>query len=280
MAAKSQGAVVSHTAMGEPAPKQSALSTGKEVALDLALILTISAAICLFADQLVLMTVLVPVLLVARMVFWVFFTGSQARRLSRELIFFGICILLGAFNDWNSVVRHQIYEYTVPHFFPGFSTIPIWMLLYWGAILRFLATAASWPGLGAPFEVDNHTRLGRHTSSSPKLKIVVLLLLVLATRQSIYQFFADPILSWLPFAVALLAYVLMFGLDAYRLRLVMFMAVLGPAIEILYIQVGHLHQYQLGWIVGVPLWIQLWWLLGILVWSDLSRRMIRLFTVR
>lgn len=268
--------MLSHAVADKPASKLDTLSTGKEVALDFFLILTISAAICLFADQLVLMTVLVPVCLVARMGLWTVFTRGLGRRLSAELVFFGICILLGAFNDWNSVVRHRIYDYTVPHFFPGFSTIPIWMLLYWGAILRFLATAASWPRLGASSQLANQTRLGTKTFSNATLKVVVLLLLVLATRQTIYRFFPDPILSWLPFAVALFAYVLMFSLDVHRTRLVLLMLVLGPAIEVLYIQVGHLHEYQLGWIFGVPLWIQLWWLLGILVWSDLSRRAMRL----
>lgn len=260
----------------KPVSENDVLSSGKEVLLDFVLILTVSTAICLFADQLVLMTVLVPCCLFIRMGLWAIFTREQKRRLSVELIFFGTCVLLGAFNDWNSVVRHQIYDYTVPVFFPSFSTIPIWMLLYWGAILRFLATAASWPGLGASAQLANETRFGPKTFSNGKLKVAVLFVLVLVTRQTIYRFYADPILSWLPFATALVAYVLMFGLTTHQRRLVLLMAVLGPAIEILYIQVGHLHQYQLGWIVGVPLWIQLWWLLGILVWSDLSRRLIRL----
>ena len=47
----------------------------------------------------------------------------------------------------------------------------------------------------------------------------------------------------------------------------------GTAIESLYINVGGLHQYHLGWFGGVPLWIALWWTLSLVIWDDFSGRL-------
>jgi hypothetical protein len=59
----------------------------------------------------------------------------------------------------------------------------------------------------------------------------------------------------------------------HDLKLLLIFLIGGPLIEILYIQLGGLHQYDLGWLGGVPLWIALWWLLAVLVWKDLAYRL-------
>jgi len=100
----------------------------------------------------------------------------------------------------------------------------------------------------------------------------LLLLLALGTRQTIYRFYDDPLWSWLPFAAALALYPLLFGLTRHEARLAGLTLAVGPLVEVLYIQVGGLHRYPLGWIGGVPLWIALWWVLAVLLWRDLGSR--------
>lgn len=241
-------------------------------ALDAAVIVAGSALISAMSQRLLFLTVAVPVILVLRFGILAFLLKREAGSLSRELILFLICLGLGAFNDWNSVCNYKIYDYTVPHFF-AFSTIPIWMLLFWGMILRGFLRLCRWQAL-APLETpDNRVHLGFTTLDNGWLKIAVLLALVLATRQAIYRLFLDPIWSWAPFAIALALYVFFFRLSTRDLKLLGFFLLAGPGMEILIINVGHLHRYHLGWLLGVPLWIALWWLLAILVWQDLGLRL-------
>ncbi|MFH2005414.1 MAG: hypothetical protein ABI333_02395 [bacterium] len=242
-----------------------------ELAVDAALIAAVSLAISLASKRLALMTVLVPALIVARLFAWAWIRRAGARLILGELVFLTLCTGLGAFNDWNSVVNHRIYDYTVPHYV-SWSTIPVWMLLFWGMILRFLAALARWHRLDPPPQPSNDVRLGRLVLTHPWLRVAVLLVLVAATRQTIYRFYLDPVLSWLPFALAVVAYEALFGLDRHDRRLAALMLIGGPLIEILYIQVGDLHRYHLGWLGGVPVWIALWWVVAILVWKDLSAR--------
>lgn len=262
----------------EPAAKRPALdrrSTDAEVAVDLAAIVLTSIAIGAAADQLVFMSALVPAIILARMVAWTRFGSPGRRGLRAELSFFAVCTLLGGFNDWNSVVRHRIYDYDVPVFLPAVSTIPFWMLLFWGMILRFLLSLSLWHRTGAPATAPTELRLGRRRFALESWqKVSVLLVLVLVTRQAIYRTYADPIWSWLPFLLAGLVYVALFGLRKDDLRLCAFMAIAGPAIEVVYIQVGGLHHYQLGWLGGVPVWIALWWLVAVLVWKDVGGRLL------
>ena len=247
---------------------------GALVAIDAAVIGLVSAAICLVSQRWLLMTILVPALLVAR------FAGVAlvARRyrvgLKAELIFFAICTLLGAFNDWNSVVNHQIYDYTVPHRF-AFSTIPLWMLLFWGMILRFIARLARWGALGPPLVVEGRVGPGRLSIQSAWLRVGGMLVLMLVTRQTIYRLYLHPIGSWLPFLLALLVYLTLFRPSRHDFKLLGIFLLGGPAIEVLYIQVGGLHRYHLGWIGGVPVWIALWWLVIVLIWKDLAFRLER-----
>ena len=244
-------------------------ATDREVYLDLAVIALGSAAICLWAQHLVLMTCFVPVLIAARLVLWAVWARPTARPVAPELIFFGLCIVLGAFNDWNSVVRHEIYEYSAPHFFPSFSTIPIWMLLFWGLILRLMATFATWERLEA------NPRPGSSGVSSWRdgvgVRLVVELVLLLVTRQAIYRLYLDPVFSWLPFLAAILVFFAVFPPTKAELSLVAIAVVVGTVVEIIFIQIGALHWYHLGWVGGVPLWIMLWWALSILIWRDVSQ---------
>jgi hypothetical protein len=96
--------------------------------------------------------------------------------------------------------------------------------------------------------------------------------LALLTRQTIYRSYDDPIWSWLPFALALAAAWIVLRPDRRRLGLLLGVGVAGPMVEVLYIQVGHLHRYRLGWLAGVPLWIVLWWVLAVLILEQLLAR--------
>jgi hypothetical protein len=233
----------------------------------------VSLFICLFSARLALMSLLVPAVLLSRLAVWLALPRAERDLDGRaEIALVGIATLLGAVNDWNSVTRHRVYDYTVPTDLPGLSDIPIWMLLYWGLILRFVLTVSHWRrgGLGRGGDL---VWLGRRPAARPALRVALLLAIVLATRQAIYRLYEHPLWSWLPFAAGLVAVVLLFRPDRARLRLLAVTLAIGPAVEALYIQVGHLHAYRLGWLGGVPLWIALWWGLAALAWEDLGTRL-------
>jgi len=243
-------------------------------AVDAVAVGVVSAGICLASQRPAWMSALVALVLVLRFAAWVRLPGGERRgSLAAELAFFALCIAIGAFNDWNSVVRHRIYDYAVPAFFPSISSIPVWMLVYWGMILRFLATLCCWEGLAPSPRLQDETHLPGRIVESPWLKVGVELLLVASTRWLVYRHYGDPLLSWLPFAAALALYAGFFRPGRHARRLAGIVAIGGPAVEIAYIQLGGLHRYQLGWLAGVPLWIALWWVLAILIWDDLSARL-------
>lgn len=245
----------------------------RAMGVDAVAVAVVSIAIGLGAHRLALLTVLVPVVMAARFVAWARLPRSERDGTVRaEVVFFALCTALGAFNDWSSVVRHGVYQYTVPHYV-RFSTIPLWMLLFWGMVLRAMATFARWRRLGPPERRDDRVWIGRRPRRSAALRVAIELLLVLVTRQLIYRLHGDPWGSWLPFALALMAYVVILRPGRHDLRLMGAIALLGPALEVLYIQVGGLHRYALGWIGGVPLWIVLWWVLALPIWKDLSLRL-------
>jgi hypothetical protein len=243
-------------------------------ATDLAAVAAVGTAICAKSDDLVFMTILVPAVIVSRFVVWSRLPAAEgAMSLRSELVFFALCLGLGAFNDWNSVVRHHVYNYNVPHFFPALGSIPLWMLLYWGLILRFVATLCRWNRIAPPSRSPSEVL---SISQPTWAKVTLELLLVVATRLLLYRYYLDPVLSWLPFALALLAYAALFGVSPHERRLAALAALGGPAVEIAFIRVGGLHDYHLGWFAGVPLWIVLWWILAVLIWNDLSARLLEL----
>ncbi len=237
------------------------------VLVDGAIVGSIGVAICLGGQQLPFMTGLVALVFVVRV--------SLARQLGgsigRELVFLGICTAVGAANDWNTVVLHDVYAYDVPSALPVDGAIPVWMLLYWGLILRFVSSLGRWPGLGDEGPSDQ-VGFPKHRRAHPLGRLAVQLVLVLATRQAIYRFFDDPLLSWLPFAGAAALWWLLLGLSAHDRRLALLAVTVGTASEAVLITVGGLHRYELGLIGGVPLWIILWWPLAVLVWKDIGGR--------
>ena len=240
-------------------------------ALDAATILAASVAIITSADRLLLMSLLVPALLLTRHVTWSRLPlAERGHSGGVEAVFILACTLLGAFNDWNSVVNHRIYDYGVPVYFPEWSTIPGWMLLFWGMILRFFYTLARWQRLRPPDAFAE--TLWPLRRPAPALRVALLLGLTLVTRQSIYRLWADPIGSWLPFALALGVYVVACRPRRHAWWLLGLALTMGPLIEIAYIQLAGLHRYHLGWLGGVPLWIALWWGLALLVWQELVGR--------
>ncbi len=243
----------------------------RAVAVDVAAVSIVAVAVCVAADRLALMSTLVPAVIVARLAAWrALPVRARGHGLGVELAFLSLCAALGGFNDWNTVVRHGVYAYTVPADHPELSTIPTWMLLYWGLILRAIATLARWSRLGA--RSPDRVRVVRRTLEGAPAKIAAQLALVLVTRQAIYRLWDRPIASWLPFALALAAYAWMFRPGAREARIAVAFLVIGPVVEALFIRVGGLHRYALGWFFGVPLWIVLWWVLAILIWSDLAPR--------
>ena len=241
------------------------------MALDGACIVVVSAAICLASRHLVFMSVFVPLVLVVRIVALAVLAEREGVNMKAEIAFFLICTGLGAFNDWNSVCNKKIYDYSVPHFFE-FSSIPLWMLLFWGMILRFFARLARWERLGPDDAPSNLVGVGRFRAHSAALKILAELCLIASTRWMIYRFYMDPVLSWLPFLAGLCLFALLFHPSRHDYKLLVLFLLLGPVVEILYIQAGDLHFYHLGWFGGVPLWIVLWWALIILIWKDLAFR--------
>ncbi|MEZ4224274.1 MAG: hypothetical protein R3B13_25215 [Polyangiaceae bacterium] len=237
-----------------------------------------SAAICVGSQHLTAMTIVTAVVIGARLA--LFATLPAKRRdhsLRAELAFLLLCTVLGAANDWNSVTRHRIYDYTVPVEWPEASLIPVWMLLYWGLILRFVSSLFRWQRLriAAPRDDAFGHFAGR---SGIALRIVGMLALVVGTRQAIYRTYMDGLWSWLPFAAALVIGVLLLRPGRRRMLTLVVFGTLGPAVEALYIQVGSLHAYHLGWLSGVPLWIALWWMLSALFWGELSARLLRYVT--
>ncbi|MBZ0238881.1 MAG: hypothetical protein K8M05_41605 [Deltaproteobacteria bacterium] len=240
-------------------------------AVDAAAVALVALAICVAGDRLAVMTVIVPAVVVARFVAW----GALPRAerdlaLPAELALFAIATLVGSVNDWNTVSRHRVYDYNVPSDLGSLSSIPTWMFLYWGLILRFVLTVFHFRRAGVTRAPDQ-VWLGRAVVSAPA-RIAVLVALAVATRQTIYRWFDDPVASWLPFAAALGVAALVLRPDRARVRLVAVVMVVGPAVEALLIGVGHLHAYRLGWFAGVPLWIVLWWGLAALIWSELVDR--------
>lgn len=243
------------------------------MAIDAAAALAISAAIVVATGHLVFMSLFVPgVLLVRTLLLAPHLRKEWGFGLGTELLFLAGCTLVGGFNDWNSVVRHGVYAYHAPVFFPAFTTIPEWMLLFWGFILRSLVTLFRWQRLAPPIAVSNATAFA---ADSAALRIGLQLAIILLTRQAIYRFYLDPLLSWLPFAAGLAVYAVVVAPRAYEFKLGAGFLVAGPLIEAAYIQWGGLHDYRIGWFFGVPLWIALWWVLAVLIWSDLSARLLR-----
>ena len=269
-------------------PALAPVSSDGAFAIDAGAIAVVTAGILAFAHDLPVMSVLVPAVLVLR--FALHARLPRAERvlsLGREALLFAGLTLFGAFNDWNSVCNHRIYDYLVPADHPELSTIPSWMLLYWGLILRFVLTLARYRRLSPPAAPRDDVWLGplarrsnggdgaaRGYVRSPALKIGIQIALVLATRQLIYRLYDHAIFSWLPFAVALALYGLLFRPRRYELVLALLFLLAGPVVEIAYIGVG-LHRYALGWLGGVPVWIALWWVLGMLVLADLATRILR-----
>jgi len=244
------------------------------VGIDAAVVAVVSLAICVASENLLFMTAFIPLVILVRIGLVVSVANREGVHLPAELLFLLVCTVLGGFNDWNSVCNKKIYDYTVPHYFV-FSTIPLWMLLYWGMILRFVARLARWQLLDPPQRVSDSVGIGSRHIESGAFKVVAELLLVLVTRQTIYRLYADPVLSWLPFLGALCIFLVLIRPQRHDFKLLAIFLAGGPLIEVLYIQVGRLHAYHLGWIGGVPLWIALWWLLIVLIWKDIAFRLER-----
>lgn len=243
--------------------------------LDAVTIVIVSIAILVAANGLGFMTLFVPWILFLRVVAYHFLPDAEKLWPAwvEALAVLG-CAVLGGFNDWNSVVNHRIYDYTVTVTYPELTTIPGWMLLFWGMILRFFFTLGRWRRLDPPAAPRNTVWLGRRFES-PWLKVGLELALILATRQAIYRLYDDPLWSWIPFALAIGAYAVLFRPIKQEWTILAVMLVGGPIVEALYIQVGGLHRYHHGVFFGVPVWICLWWALAALIWSDLSFRVAR-----
>ncbi len=168
------------------------------------------------------------------------------------------------------MVVQDVYAYTVPTWIPVPGAPPVWMLLFWGLILRFVASLAAWPGLGPSDHRRSGVGLPGHRLDSAATRLALMGALVLATRQACFRWFDDPLGSWLPFALAAALWVALIGLDAHDRRLAGLALTLGTLTEVAYIQLGGLHRYEIGVVGGVPLWIVLWWPIAVLVWKEIG----------
>jgi hypothetical protein len=81
--------------------------------------------------------------------------------------------VIGAFTDWTTVDVRGVYRYTVPAELPELSTIPIWMLVYWGIILRLISGLSRWRRLELP-PFSDQLLLGPWRRSSPALRLVTI----------------------------------------------------------------------------------------------------------
>ncbi len=254
---------------GGPLPVVSDRAMG----IELAAIVAVSVGVLTIPDRTAWMSALVAAAFVGRTLAWATLPRKERGPVSAELVFLAVCTLAGGFNDWNSVVRHGVYDYTVAVWWPEASTIPLWMLAFWGLILRSVYALTRWSRLGPPEGPVDTVHVGGRAMRSAALKVGVLLTLTLVTRQCIYRLWDDPWLSFLPFAAALLAYVALCRPGRHDGLLVGVFLAVGPAVEVLYIGIGGLHRYEHGVLAGVPVWIALWWLLAVLVWKDLGARL-------
>lgn len=238
--------------------------------LDAILVGLVSIVACATRSDLKTMTLLVAVAWAGRLCFSAL-APRRGERLAETALFLG-ATLLGGFNDFNTVVIHGVYRYRVAVFSPDTGSIPLWMLLFWGLILRFSAGLA-WSFAGM-----------REAGGRPAARLLFLLSLVAVTRLSIFRYSRDPVASWAPFAAASVAYFAV--LRPARAHYVLFAGVLaiGTAVEVLFIRAARMHEYDLGLVGGVPLWISLWWGLGVLIWQEIAARfrraMIDLFNGR
>ncbi|MBZ0272826.1 hypothetical protein K8I61_12380 [bacterium] len=245
---------------------------GRAALLDAAVTAAGSVLIGAFAHRLPVMSVAIPILLAARMIAWARLPASEREHgFGAEAALYAACVVIGAANDWNTVVRHGVYEYTVPSDLGAFSSIPAWMLLFWGQILRSLASLSRWTRLG-PDTSPKSLRVWRGAQIGGRAaRLAFILLVTIATRQAIYRFHLHPIWSWLPFSLALAVYVFAMRPSLRHLRVASLLVVAGPAVEAIFIRVVGLHRYDLGWLFGVPLWIVLWWALAAMILAELTQ---------
>lgn len=245
------------------------MSSRRALAIDLASVALVGAAACIDAHDTARMTAVVAVTYVGRLAAWSRLApGDRPLPMWAEVPFLALCAVVGGFNDWNTVDRHHVYSYGVPSDLSPLSSIPLWMLAYWGLILRLVSTLGLFSGLGEPGP-DGAVR--GLSGQRPWLRLALMLAMVALTRQAIYRLWADPLWSWLPFAGALLLHPALFRWGPRERRLALISATAGPVAEALLIKVGGLHQYALGWLLGVPVWIALWWVVAVLIWAELSR---------
>ena len=196
--------------------------------------------------------------------FALFSRAYPGRSLAVELLFFALCTLVGAANDLHTVVVRGVYAYAVPTELAAGPAIPLWMLLFWGAILRFVFALTRWERFG-PEPDAGRVVFGRR---SPALALALVAVVVLVTRASVFAFHGDPPLSWLPLALAPAVYALAGRATRHDAWLAGIALVAGPLVEALFIQIAGLHAYALGWIAGVPVWIVLWWALATWIVKD------------
>lgn len=233
-------------------------ASSRALAIDGGAVAAVAIATVAAADHPAVMTAVVALAIAARFALWAALPTTEREPARVELPIFALGLALGAANDWNTVARHGVYAYGVPG-----AAVPVWMLAYWGLIVRLMLTVARWHRLAPP-------PLPRPTAA----RAAFLLALVIVTRQAIYRWYGDPVLSWLPFAAALAAYAAVARPGRYQLRLAAVVALAGPAAEIALIQLAGLHRYELGWLAGVPLWIALWWILAAMIWAELGTALI------
>ncbi|MBI2069630.1 MAG: hypothetical protein HYT79_03430 [Elusimicrobia bacterium] len=241
------------------------------VLIDAGAVAIVGIAVLACADRPVFMLFLVSAVFGLRFFLWrLWVRRNKSHSMAAEIVFVACCAAIGAFNDWNSVDGHGVYHYRAALLFPWISTIPFWMLLYWGLILRFLASLLN----VRKFFLTGPTQGGGLFKRAAFAGILVLL-----TRQAIYRFYADPWMSWLPFAAALLGALTFYRPGPLKIVILSVMTAMAVGTEILFIQTAGLHEYYLGVIGGAPVWIMLWWFLAFIVWGDLSVSLLGLIRI-
>lgn len=248
--------------------------SGRALRLDALAVAAVGGAAVATGGQLVPMYVATAAAVGLRMALWARLPAvERGHGPGREIAVFAVCAVAGGFNDWNTVDRHGVYRYLVESDLAPRSTIPSWMWLYWGLILRLMLTLTRWRALYPPEQPRNTVWLGFRQVESARLKVALEIALVLLTRQAIYRLYLDPVWSWLPFFAALALAAALLRFRAYEWKLVALALLLGPLAEGALIRLAGLHRYELGVFLGVPMWIILWWALGVVILQDWWGRM-------
>lgn len=171
-----------------------------------------------------------------------------------DWLFFLLGVLGGGGNDLMSMIN-GVYNYnsqTILPFLDGL--LPLWMILFWGQIFLLFRKVfhLKW------FKGDDFQKDGRFLRGWVDLQLIIDLVVLVSLRIVIYNFYLDPLLPWIIYAIVL---TVRFILIRPRLNELFIMLILPYAwiFEGLMVSFGF-YEYYNPIFLGQPVWLYLWWL--------------------